>query len=263
MAIVLHHARSKGSTKLVVIGIANHDGDGGAFPSVATLAKYLGRSVRSAQRAIEEAVAVGDIRVIPQGGLLPGRAAHEQPNRYEILVACPADCDRTRNHKVGGDRPGDADDTRGGDADDTPPGDNYVTPPGDADVTQTIPSEPSLGTKEIEQPALLPDPTPPSSGRSSRRRPETELPADWVPLPRHVDYCRTHGLDLETERDRFRAHAAEHQRKARVWDAAFDRWLINAKTYARQRPAGPPPLETEAEHGIWNQVHGGGDNPWN
>lgn len=36
--------------KLLLVGIANHDGDGGAWPSLTTLATYLGKSVRSVQR---------------------------------------------------------------------------------------------------------------------------------------------------------------------------------------------------------------------
>lgn len=130
------------------------------------------------------------------------------------------------------------------------------------DGTTTEETQKDLGAV---QPSLIPDPTPARSGRPSRRRPEVELPDTWQPLPRHADYAREHRLDLDLERDRFKAHAREHQRRARVWDAAFDRWLINARTYSRSGGGGGGALESPPDDGrsVFDRMHGGGDNPWN
>lgn len=100
MAIALHHSRAKGAARLILVGIANHDGDGGAWPSIATLAKYANTTERSAQRAITELCGLGEVeRHVQQGG------THRtpdwgRPNLYRFLLRCPAGCDRTKNHRV-------------------------------------------------------------------------------------------------------------------------------------------------------------------
>lgn len=59
------------SQKLVLIGIANHDGDGGAWPSVATLARYACVSERQVQRILGQLEQRELItRKIQQGGHL-------------------------------------------------------------------------------------------------------------------------------------------------------------------------------------------------
>lgn len=104
MAIALHHSRAKGAAKLVLLGIANHDGDGGAWPSVATLQIYAGGADRrSVQRAIDRLESLGEVtRVIQRGGT---ESTHEfsdwhRPNLYHFKLTCPPDCDRSRNHRT-------------------------------------------------------------------------------------------------------------------------------------------------------------------
>ena len=100
MAIALHHSRAKGTAKLVLVGIANHDGDGGAWPSVKTLAKYASCSVSQVQRSLADLERLGEIRRDIQAGGDHTFASHERPNRYHVLLTCPHDCDRTRNHRT-------------------------------------------------------------------------------------------------------------------------------------------------------------------
>src|SRR5690349_1148756 len=100
MAIALHHSRARGTAKLVLLGIANHDGDGGAWPSVATLARYANVSHRNVQKAVEQLEALREVRRVVQGGGDHRFAEHERPNRYEFLLRCPADCDRSSRHKT-------------------------------------------------------------------------------------------------------------------------------------------------------------------
>ena len=99
MAIALHHSRAKGSAKLILVGIANHDGDGGAMPSMATLARYGGVDVRQARKGVRRLEELGEIRTHVQAGSLPYLDDHEQPNRYDFLLACPAWCDRSKHHR--------------------------------------------------------------------------------------------------------------------------------------------------------------------
>lgn len=100
MAISLHHSQAKGAARLVLIGIANHDGDGGAWPSVSTLAKYAGISGRMVQKCITQLVELGEVqRHVQQGGtrMTPD---HNRPNLYTFKLTCPPGCDRTKNHRV-------------------------------------------------------------------------------------------------------------------------------------------------------------------
>lgn len=100
MTVVLHHSTLSGTAKLVLLGIANHEGDGGAFPAIATLARYANTSERTVQRAIAEAVAAGELHVEEQAGGTSKTRTDRRPNLYRILVTCPVVCDRSTNHKM-------------------------------------------------------------------------------------------------------------------------------------------------------------------
>lgn len=99
LTVVLHHSKATGTAKLVLLGIANHQGDGGAWPSVATLAKYAGVQPRGVQKALEKLRSLGEVRVQLQAGGTPGMDDHDRPNLYEVLVACPPWCDRSAHHR--------------------------------------------------------------------------------------------------------------------------------------------------------------------
>lgn len=91
MGVVLNYSRATGTTKLVLVGIANHDGDGGAWPSIATLARYANTSERSVQRAIQRLVDMGEVEVHANGGGTLTTPNDRRPNRYTILVRRPVD----------------------------------------------------------------------------------------------------------------------------------------------------------------------------
>jgi hypothetical protein len=98
VTVVLHHSRAEGTAKLVLWGIANHHSDAGAWPSIATLAKYAAVSERRVQQIIRELSDLGEIAIEEQGGL--GQRQYKT-NRYHILIQCPSDCDGSLNHKTG------------------------------------------------------------------------------------------------------------------------------------------------------------------
>lgn len=99
-AIALNHSRAKGSARLVLMGIANHDGDGGAWPSVATLARYANITPRNVQKALQTLVELREIAISVQGGGTASTVDHRRPNLYHWLLQCPPDCDRTKNHRT-------------------------------------------------------------------------------------------------------------------------------------------------------------------
>ncbi len=127
LAVVLHHSKAKGTHKLVLLGIANHMGDGGAWPSVATLARYANVTERSVQRSIQWLQDHGEISVSLQDGGGRDQPDHARPNRYHVHVSCPAWCDRSTNHRDTRPRQGGLH-LVGGDTGVTP-GDTGVTPP--------------------------------------------------------------------------------------------------------------------------------------
>jgi hypothetical protein len=103
MAIALHHSRATGSARLVLIGIANHDGDGGAWPSVATLAKYAAVTPRNVQKAVQLLERLGEIRRHVGAGGTHMTADHMRPNLYQFTLRCPPTCDHSSRHRVHGE----------------------------------------------------------------------------------------------------------------------------------------------------------------
>jgi hypothetical protein len=103
IAVCLHHSKSSGTDKLVLLGIANHDGDGGAWPSIETLAKYANTTERNVTRCINNLISLGEVtRHTNQGGMAHYRN-DKRPNRYDVLVRCPNECDGTTQHRLRGD----------------------------------------------------------------------------------------------------------------------------------------------------------------
>jgi hypothetical protein len=76
--------------KLVLLGIANHDGDGGAWPSVAPWPNTPCAAARTVQRAVDELERLGEVRRVVQAGGQRWTADHERPNLYEFLLHLPA-----------------------------------------------------------------------------------------------------------------------------------------------------------------------------
>jgi hypothetical protein len=165
MSVVLHHSTANGTAKLVLLGIANHDGDGGAWPSIATLARYANVDPRTVQRAIGGLKLSGELDVVVQGG--GGRALDDvfRPNLYRVKLRCPAGCSGGPRHVVGGD------------AHVTPP----VTPVSPGGVTPTSP-EPSLRTRlSVEQRSSVS----PEGPARENRSPKYELPKGTDGHPKH------------------------------------------------------------------------------
>lgn len=149
MAIALHHSQAKGAAKLILVGIANHDGDGGSWPSVATLSKYAGgldeRNVRRHIRALED---LGEIESHIQQGGTHRTPEWGRPNLYSFRLRCPAGCDRTKNHKVV-DNPADPGAVAPGGGD-SAPGGRVPAPPGGRVPAPPEPSiEPSMNTASV------------------------------------------------------------------------------------------------------------------
>lgn len=100
LAIALNHSRATGSARLILIGIANHDGDGGAWPSQSTLAKYAGGISRSrVKAATDRLIELGEIVVERNAGGTVATREWERPHLYRFVLTCPATCDRSTQHR--------------------------------------------------------------------------------------------------------------------------------------------------------------------
>ncbi|UVK60174.1 helix-turn-helix DNA binding domain protein [Arthrobacter phage Kels] len=100
MAVVLHHSKAGGTDKLVLLGIANHDGDGGAWPSIATLARYANVEPRAVKACIKRLVERGEITRERQAGGTRQMPDYSRPNLYHLKVVCPPECDRSAQHRI-------------------------------------------------------------------------------------------------------------------------------------------------------------------
>ncbi len=85
---------------MVLVGIANHDGDGGAWPTIRTLAHYAGVQDRAVQKALNELIALGEVKRDVQAGGTVEVAHYDRPNLYHFELKCPPHCDGTRAHKL-------------------------------------------------------------------------------------------------------------------------------------------------------------------
>ncbi len=63
MNAVWRESRSKGRARLVLLSIADHQGELGAWPSIETLAKMVNSSPRSVQRDIQDLIELGELVV--------------------------------------------------------------------------------------------------------------------------------------------------------------------------------------------------------
>ena len=63
MQAVWQHSRSDGRARLVLLAIADHQGEIGAWPSIATIARMVNSSERSVQRDIQYLQSIGELTV--------------------------------------------------------------------------------------------------------------------------------------------------------------------------------------------------------
>ena len=85
MVTVLHGASDLDpQAKLILLGIANHAGDGGAWPSVTTLSRYANCSARTIQRRLKQLDAEGYIVIHKQAGGTADTRRDRRPNLYVI-----------------------------------------------------------------------------------------------------------------------------------------------------------------------------------
>lgn len=205
---VLHHSNAEGTAKLVMWGIANHHSDAGAWPSIATLAKYAKVSERRVQQILRQLQDMGEILIEDQGGY--GQDQYKT-NRYHILVQCPATCDGSLNHRPG--VKSGASGVKSGVLRGEIQSHSGVKP---------ISPEPK---ENLIEPLLVP-------AKGAHR-----LPKDWKPNEDSLKAMAEHfpWVDLKLETHKFKDHWAAATKAAmkKDWDAAFRNWIRNAAKWSK------------------------------
>jgi hypothetical protein len=242
IALVLNHSKAKGTAKLVLIGIANHEGDGGSWPSIGTLARYANVDARSVQRAIEVLTDMGELAVEVKGGGTVGTRADRRTNRYRILVT-PS----TREVTPASGREHDEVTSASGRSEVTqmsPRGIHEVTPvtergdAGDAhEVTPTSP-EPSLEPSPKPKPNTFAAQAPPTTD-AIKPKPErgSRIPENFVPTERDWKLMAPKCPDVDPHEetaqfiDWWQAATGRNSTK-RDWDAAWRVWMRDAQKRA-------------------------------
>lgn len=154
LTLGLYHSKATYSTRLVLIAIANFEGEYGAYPSHETIGRLAGGlNRRTVQRAIDELVALGELTLIQRDGIT---------NLYKLSITCPDDCDRTTNHrriKGGGVQTAGGPQTAGGAVSRPPePSDNLKTNSKDSALPdEWMPGEHLMEMFKIKWPDLDPD----------------------------------------------------------------------------------------------------------
>lgn len=296
MAVVLHHSAAVGTAKVVMLGIANHEGDGGAWPTIRTLARYANVDPRNVQRAIREQVAAGELEEVQR----PGRSS-----MYRVLVACPPECSGGPAHRMAANvtalsarawahRVGTPDVHATGYAENTPdefvtPGasvtpDESVTPPltptpphprrqrhpgGDAGATQTINEPTGNRPSTLDAPQQAADAGEEADDeqpkQATRRARGTRLPAGWIPpedarLSMRAQYPGLPDEWWRREHDKFTNHFVSASGRYGVkldWTATWRNWIHTA---AERSGAGTATARPTQVTPGWEWLHqqGGG-----
>ena len=85
LTLSLYHSKATYSTRLVLIAIANFEGEHGAYPSHDTIGRLAGGlNRRTVQRAIDELISLGELTEVRRDGIT---------NLYKLSITCPDDCD--------------------------------------------------------------------------------------------------------------------------------------------------------------------------
>lgn len=215
MTLVLHHSKASATDKVILWGIANHLGDGGAYPSLETLAKYANVSVRSVSRSIAQLIELGELESKVNGAPIKGI---NKSNLYYINLRCPAECDGTMNHRIAT-----TDLTKG------------TTDLTSRVVNNDIPATTDMSTEPLTKPL-----------REPLKEPITKKPhlldESWLPDDRLVEMFRTKWplLNMSEQTELFRLHHMARGNKMADWGLAYQKWMNQAQKWAAEKQPAQP-----------------------
>ena len=230
MTVVLNHSKAKGTEKLILLGIANHHGDQGAWPSVSTLAHYSNMSDRRVQQVIKALEESGELRVEMGKGAGVGKY---KTNRYWINVTCPPNCTGFPQHSH---------------AKPASPLESQTKPASLQDEAGFALEVKPATYKPIEEPVIEPKYSFKQKNEKATRIPEMFAPSEkaWQDMEEHFPHV---DLKLETHafRDYWSARTGQGALK-KDWDATWRNWIREAhKRMAPQQIKAMEEMKREEE----------------
>jgi hypothetical protein len=193
MQAVWQHSKADGRARLVLLAIADHQGEIGAWPSIATLARMVNASERSVQRDIQHLQDIGELVVEVQNA--PTRNQYKS-NLYWVMLpgTSPVTSGVTENA-------------------------SGVTN-SQSGVTDSASGVTAGGVQTLKEPLLKPL-------LNSYR-----LPEDWQPREIDIEIMREHfpSIDLKLETHAFKDYWASvpgTKAKKSDWNATWRNWIRN------------------------------------
>lgn len=208
MVLALYHSKASATDKVVLLGIANHHGDGGAWPSLETLARYANVSERQVSRSIKVLEDLGEVKIDHNRGLNAGR---NKTNRYWINLSCPPECDGSMNHRIDGK--------------------TYLTPRvdiSDADGMTDMSGEPVI--EPVKKPLN-------QKSKISEQFTVTQDMLDWINQ-------KGYAINVQQETENFIDHHIAKGSSMVNWVAAWRTWMRNSAKW--DKPAHERVKEAEA-----------------
>jgi hypothetical protein len=208
---VWKHSKSVGRARLVLLAIADHQGEIGAWPSIKTLATMVNASERSVQRDITELVELGELSVEVQNA--PTNRQYKS-NLYWVTLPGVTELESGVTESTAG-----VTDSVSG-------------------VTDFASGVTTGGALTITKPLLEP------LLKSSR------LPENWKPTQGDVLLMREHfpSIDLKLETHAFKDYwrsVAGAKGKKTDWDATWRNWIRNSYKRSHNRVNSQPELNLE------------------
>jgi hypothetical protein len=198
MINVLYHSKASATDKVVLLGIANHHGDGGAWPSLETLGRYANVSERQVSRSIKTLEELGELSVDHNRGLNVGR---NKTNRYWINLTCPPECDGTMNHRIDGQ----------------------------THLTRRVDTSDIDGQTDMSgEPAIEPVKKPIAKN--------TKIPSDFAPTLEMLNWVKEQKYDIDPGQQTllFIDYYEATGRTMKKWDYAWKNWIRRAVEYQKK-----------------------------
>lgn len=210
LTLALYHSKATYSNRLVLIAIANFEGENGAYPSIDTIGRLAGNlNRRTVQRSIDSLIEMGELQEVRRDGVT---------NLYKITITCPDDCDTSSYHRK----------KKGGGVQTTPAhfvqqGVAFDTQGGGVQTTGgAVSRPPETVYKHIETNKL--------NGRAAT------LPRDWEPDQRLMDMFVTKWPDVDTalQVENFKLHYWGSGKAMKDWSLTFQKWMNTEQDRAKR-----------------------------
>ena len=189
------HSKSTGRCRLVLLAIADQQGENGAWPSIATLALRANSSERSIKRDLAELEQLGELIVERQGG--EGLTQYKT-NRYWVNLPGVTDLATGVTESVSG-------------------------------VTELAPGVTTSGPQTLSKTLSK------TLKAEEKKKGPHKLPDDFKPSAESVAVMAEHfpWLDIKLETHKFRDYwnSTPKASMKKDWDATWRNWMRNASKY--------------------------------